>query len=340
MDGLWRVQAARRRSGAGDMERAERAALVQRLDRSVGIHRASWARQLTTTPYQSVRRVLLARRALSDLSRGRSRVVTRESFFGRPVELPVPACWDLQVYGTYIDEAELRLQKFMMRYLPEGGTYIDVGANIGFHCLLAVHVTGPTGRLHAFEPGREALGFLRRNLRGIDTVSIVEMAVTDGPGEVTFYEGLGAAMVSSSVVREHVATRSDTMREVTVPATSLDACTAEHGLAPDLVKIDVEGAELAVLEGASTLLAAGRAVVSLEMSHQEDEFAASHAPCIDLLAGHGYRSYRIDRDGHPHPVAGDLLASLHEECTVARGYVHALDNVLFLHPERTPSRPA
>lgn len=278
--------------------------------------------------------------ALSDLRRGQSRVAIRQSFFGHPVELPFPACWDLQVYGTYIDEAELRLQKFMMRYLPEGGTFVDVGANIGFYCLLAVQVTGPTGHLHAFEPGRAALGFLRRNLAGIDTVSIVEMAVTDGPGEVIFHEGVGAAMLSSSVVRDHLSTRTDTILEVVVPASSLDAYVDENGLVPDLVKIDVEGAELSVLKGASDLLARGHAVVSLEISNHGDEFAASHASCIDLLAAHGYRSHRIDRESHPHPVAGDLLVSLRSECTVERGYEHALANVLFLRPERTPARLA
>lgn len=314
------------------METTERIDLVQKLDERVGLHRATWGAQLTRTPYSTFRRVVLSRRAAADREHSRSQVLVRDSFFDEQVELPFPACWDLRVYGTYIDEAELRLQKYMLRHLPSGGTFVDVGANIGFFCLLAARIVGPRGQLHAFEPGTEALRFLKRNLAHVRNITINDMAVMEAPREITFFEGTGAAMVSSSAVQSHLADRNADVTEVTVPATSLDAYVAEHGLAPDMVKVDVEGAELSVLQGASALLAQGRATFVLEISLKEDEFLENYAPCVQLLAQHGYLPHRIDPQGDPTPIDGDLLEIRGPRCSKPRGYLHGLDNITFLPP--------
>jgi FkbM family methyltransferase len=315
------------------MHLAERLDLIARLDALVQPHRRPLAEQLRRTPLAAVRRILLARAALAALWLGWNVTLSRRLFTSDETEFPFPACWDLLVYRTYVDEAELRLLKFLIRSLPGSAVVLDVGANIGVVCQLTSRLVGDQGRVYGFEPGQQALRYLHRNLAGRANCQIVEQAAMDREGDITFHEGTGAAMVSSSAVGSHAQDRNTgSVRSVTVSATTLDAFCAGTGAVPTLIKIDVEGAELMVLRGAAGLLATVYPAIILEVSFRPDEHTAQYAPCIDLLVAAGYVPHVFAADGTARPIARDAIPSHGAACTKGWGYLHMLDNLLFLHP--------
>jgi FkbM family methyltransferase len=158
---------------------------------------------------------------------------------------------------------------------PFGGTVLDLGANVGFYTLLAAELVGPSGRVHAFEPVPRNLQYLRQHiaLNGLTNVSVVEAAVSDAGGRRRFRLHVSAAM-------GHLG--DDGQMEVSTVA--LDQFVFETAVAaPHSIKIDVEGAEFSVLQGARETLSQHRPSLLLA-THSH----ALRSHCLDLLAAHGY----------------------------------------------------
>lgn len=141
-----------------------------------------------------------------------------------------------------------------------GSIVLDVGANIGAYTLLFAQWAGESGRVIAFEPAAASSAGLERQLRLNDLerrVEIVRAAASDTVGVARFVSD-GVSGANALTTTDHGASI------VSVPTTTLDAFCRERRLSPDVVKIDVEGAELAVLRGARETLAAGRAQAFVE----------------------------------------------------------------------------
>jgi FkbM family methyltransferase len=148
-----------------------------------------------------------------------------------------------------------------VKVLGEGDVVVDVGANIGFFTVLASILVGPTGRVVAFEPSAENVERLRANLAYNDckNVTVIEKAVANQVGEVELFINSGNSGGNAlwDIGEWPGYTEENGIPvSVAVPATTLDAEWEQLRLpAPKLIKIDVEGADQRVLEGASDLLA-------------------------------------------------------------------------------------
>jgi FkbM family methyltransferase len=215
--------------------------------------------------------------------------------------------------GVYIAAGgnyEIAETRFCEEHLCPGATVLDVGANIGLYALLCGRLAGPTGLVHAFEPEALNASRLRENiaLNGLGNVQVFEVAAYSHPGTVELNVFAPSFNSWHSIGRPKLPDPRDATKVVdpvstrTVTATTLDDHCAKHGLQTiDLLKIDVEGAELDVLAGAQALLAE-RVVRSLlfEVSLPQIE-ALGHEPgaVFELLAGAGYRCRRLLPDGSP-----------------------------------------
>lgn len=154
-------------------------------------------------------------------------------------------------------------------HVSPGAVCIDAGANIGLYTL-AMSSLASDGRVHAFEPSPTAFGHLQENLQvnRVTNVDASPCALGDRTGTVQFHDfsffsaGSFAADDTSLLTSESYGSSvSET------PVTTIDSVVAEHGLPRvDFLKIDVEGAELSVLDGAADMLAAHHPTVILEFN--------------------------------------------------------------------------
>ena len=178
------------------------------------------------------------------------------------------------------------------RLVPRGGVVIDGGANVGGFALTAASVVGPEGAVHAVEAAPGTAELLRRNVVANPgyTIHVYELALADVEGELeftAFEAGSGSASLASS----------ERGAVVRVRARTLDAVTASLPRV-DLVKLDLEGAELRALQGARRLLAEQRPalIIELEPDHLQRQGGSIEA-LESLLGGAGYEAFEI-------PLAG------------------------------------
>lgn len=179
-------------------------------------------------------------------------------------------------HGGYEDREIAELCK----YIPDGGTVLDVGANIGLSAIEFARTAGAGGKVIAFEPHPDTAARLRANLErnGIGNVEIVQSAVGASAGTVTFNESADATLSSASLVPRNL------LRSFEVPLTTVDIAWAAAGKPKvSALKIDVEGGELAVLQGAAELLARDHPAILLEAWG-----AAQLDPIQALLIAAGY----------------------------------------------------
>jgi FkbM family methyltransferase len=140
---------------------------------------------------------------------------------------------------------EPEVTAFFKSLITPGMTVVDIGANVGYYTLLAAHLSGPAGRVYAFEPDPLSYQYLSANiaLNNCPSVTAVQSAVSNRAGG-------GRFVVDPDGVEGYLT--EDDSRDVAIEVTntSLDSFLEKEGW-PDvgLIKLDVEGGEKRVLEG-------------------------------------------------------------------------------------------
>jgi FkbM family methyltransferase len=182
------------------------------------------------------------------------------------------------VHGYWIGHYEREHQQLLARLIGRGDVFFDVGAHVGFYSLMASRRVGSAGRVVAFEPNPRNLGYLRRHveLNKATNIEIVAAAVSSRDGWVGF-EAPGDS--SMGQVRDGAGT--------SVRSVSLDTWAADHDVLPTVLKIDVEGHEPPVLQGAANIMARMRPAIVLSVGPQ------SLNACRAVLDSHGYRMAAI-----------------------------------------------
>jgi len=161
---------------------------------------------------------------------------------------------------------EPEARRLLERLAAPGMVALDVGAHIGYHTRLLAGLAGAEGRVIAFEPHPRTFEALRHNTRGQANVTALQLAASAGEGEAKLHDYL---MMSASGSLHYDAGLADQQRarmgagdvaprggsdfepqRYSVRTVAIDDCLAELGIAQvDLVKMDIEGAELAALRG-------------------------------------------------------------------------------------------
>ena len=188
-------------------------------------------------------------------------------------------------FGQY-ERAEFDMWK---RLVPVGATIADVGANIGWY---SAHMaaTDPTSKIVAFEPVPDSFDALSKTLLHNQLCNVVaeRLAVSNRPGSLTIYVDPTIAGAASA----HPSVYQDTSDPILAPMVTLDDYSAPHGLRFDAIKLDVEGGELAVLQGAQRTLAEARPVVFVEMLRRHTrEFGYHPNDIIALMTDNDYRCF-------------------------------------------------
>jgi|GEM_PF-527812 len=147
---------------------------------------------------------------------------------------------------------------------------IDVGAHIGMYALPASKVLHPDGVLYAFEPAQIIRDMLTSHIEYNDITNMCVEGVLIGEGEkrqVPFFEDSVGVSGVSSISGNAVSHKKErfSLRETKKEQTSLDDFCLEHDIRPEVIKMDVEGAEYGVLKGAREVLRTAKPTVFLSV---------------------------------------------------------------------------
>jgi FkbM family methyltransferase len=194
-------------------------------------------------------------------------------------------------YGDY----EPEITEVFRRLVTAGSTVYDVGANAGYFALLS----GELGAsVHAFEPNPAVRALLSRSVElGHRDITVVPCAVSGHEGKLPLYvSGPGNTGRSGLMVERGTSVEVDVI--------TLDDYARRTNTIPQLVKIDVEGAEVGVLEGMSQLLADVKPtlIVELHVTRGEVEHA-THDEVAELLRQAGYEYEPIGAAETPQEIA-------------------------------------
>ena len=187
------------------------------------------------------------------------------------------------------DEYEPEVWRSLMREVRTGDTFVDIGAFHGLYTIAVGNRVGKDGRVFAFEPDPNNLSFLKEHiiLNHLENITTIEdKAVSSKSGLTFFNSGCGSESQINAT-----ATSGFTVPVVTIQDSFL-------GQTIDLLKIDVEGFEQAVLEGAMDLLKDGRRrprAIYIEMHpYAWEASGASSQRILSLLRDAGYGLFTLD----------------------------------------------
>jgi len=228
---------------------------------------------------------------------------------------------------------EPELLAFLAGAVRPGSVCVDAGANLGAVSLMLARCAGPTGRVHAFEPVPAVRARLAEHVGAngfADVVRIHDEALADETGTATFHvaaeaetnQGLGSLLHES---------RPGAMTALEVRTIRLDEFVEREGIERlDWIKMDVQGAEPLLLEGARRSLERFRPSLVLEVAPRDlSAIGWTSRALLAELERAGYRLYELDRSRHGRPIAADRVAA-----------DYRADAVLAVRPESTPDRVA
>ena len=236
------------------------------------------------------------------------------------LQMHLPAKW--QGIGRYVfafrENYEPELA-YLQNLLSPGGSFVDVGANLGIYTLVASRLVGNSGRVIAFEPSMQSFPLLQKNaaLNELTNICAVPAALSEKAGKVRLYQAPCcpsgnslAPLPSFPESFEYVVTETldDMLRRI----------PARH---VDVIKMDVQGAEELVLRGARKVVASMNPVIIFEFwPAGASLLGLSPYGAWNLLAGLGYRFFT---------VCSASAASRIESPPTESAYA----NILAIHPD-------
>jgi FkbM family methyltransferase len=174
-----------------------------------------------------------------------------------------------QVFWQGFQEADEGVILLLKRLLPPDGSFIDVGANIGTFTLVAARCA-VRGQVHAFEPSAHHFARLAHNvaLNDFKNVTLNRKGLYDQPGEAVLFLPSQTGEMNNSGAASLYTSGLEETRQVSeaVSLIRLDDYVREKSIGRvDIIKIDIEGAELKALEGARETIARFRPLVFMEL---------------------------------------------------------------------------
>lgn len=179
-------------------------------------------------------------------------------------------------HGCWLGSYERNQQVLFEKWIKEGDIVFDVGAHVGFYTLLGSILVGDRGKVVAFEPIPRNLSYLKKHLQinSVRNVEIVEVAVSDRHGSIRLSSGPSSSMW-------HL----DSQGALEVPSVSLDEIVLNAKVPPpNVIKMDIEGAEFLALKGAARVVREFHPVLILS-THG----IVIHQKCCKFLELAGYR---------------------------------------------------
>jgi FkbM family methyltransferase len=229
----------------------------------------------------------------------------------------VPTEWDRQTIASH----ERPVLKTLQRLVRPGHVVYDVGANVGLFSVLLARGIGGEGWLYAFEPNPVCVSYLRANLERARAArfTILPVAISDRRGSCAFTVNYATTLVGSSADSRPGVQKPGHLIEV--EADSLDSIVTTWQLRPpDIIKVDIEGAERVAMSGMLQVITAHRPALLVEL-HGREAATAALAPLRALPY-----EYSVATSAERFRTVDELLGWMADACiqVIARPVERAL----------------
>lgn len=205
---------------------------------------------------------------------------------------------------------ERGVTEFLLARFPKGGNYnfIDVGANIGYFSLLMSRLAGSKGRVLAFEPEPQNQRLLQENIQLNQLTNVANQSCAIGAQAGTATLGL----YKNSNRGRHSILNTNADSTIDVSVRTLDEVSRTDGANVgrwSLIKIDVEGYEGFVIEGAQAMLPQVDAIIMEFSPHASRETGKSPESTLDILASNFSTMHRLENSGLRKVTARECCAT-------------------------------
>lgn len=262
--------------------------------------------------------------------------------------MPDDPLWFRLELLTRRHEVETRQQ--IERLVKPGMVVLDVGAHVGYYARICARLVGPGGRVAAFEPHPRTYATLRRNVRGWPNVTAIQVAVAEENGTAELFDYLmmsasGSLHYDEDMLKLQKAQLSERdiaprissdfpIEQYTVRTRPVDDVLAEAGIgAVDVIKMDIEGAEMGALRGMKqTIAASPRLALIMEYNPQAlKAFGNEPVAALQEVLAMGFsRVQAIEVNGTLTDLTGDRAAI--EARTAELMATLGVVNLLFTRP--------
>ncbi len=218
-------------------------------------------------------------------------------FSNKQIKLPSRdyAIYPLYFFGS-LGDREFNLTKFLIKNLQPNDIFYDIGANYGFYSILAEEII-TTGQIHTFEPNPDVFKYLQKNC-DTNITSLNNVALNQTNTRSKFYIPFKKDLSQSgyaSITKPNLKAPSSHYKKVTVSSITLDYY-CKNNKPPTIIKLDVEGSELLVLNGGEKTIKNNNPLIIMEVwGNKEGKNISKQA--IEKLKNLDYKIYKIDKNG-------------------------------------------
>jgi FkbM family methyltransferase len=236
----------------------------------------------------------------------KERLANVKLFYGKTMRIALPASTDIYLTGGKSHSSEIRLARFLIGNLNDAGQFLDIGAHFGYFTLIASEIVGVNGKVKSFEPTTKSYDLLRINTSDLRNTQIFQKAISNSLESITFYEfpNLHSEYNSSDISQfeNEEWFNNSKPTKVEVETTTIDVLTEDGKFNPQIIKIDVEGAEYSVISGGLNFFKTNSPQIVMEYLEPKRK-NETHKKALELLLSLGYHSFIIKNDGSIEPIS-------------------------------------
>lgn len=226
----------------------------------------------------------------------KGKMTTVNTFFDSPMKLQLPSAMDIHLWGAKTHHSEIRLAKFLIKHLKTGGEFMDIGVHFGFFSLLAAKLIGKNGVVTSIEASPEMFAIFQSNCKNESNITPLNIAAAAEKKMIDFFEFPILYSEYNTLFPDQYKGeqwyQKMNARKVSIQAFPIDEVIKAQQLNPQIIKIDVEGAELEVLQGLKYFLQNNSPTIVMEYLNQP-----SHQKAVQLAQSFGYKTHLINSQG-------------------------------------------
>lgn len=247
------------------------------------------------------------------------------TFWGDEIRIQLPSSLDIYLTGAKTHPSELRLTAFLMKQANECKGFLDIGAHVGYFSLLMNKYARPELPILAIEAAPRTFALLQDNVAKYKSITALQYAASNQQGTLQFLE-LPAKYAEYNSLQIDQYKNEAWFRKINpsicnVAATRIDDLLLEYPMfIPSIIKIDVEGAELSVIQGMTNFISTHKPMLIVEFVCKEEN-KTNFGEIENLLQAKGLKPYCINGTGQLELLKKDIYSWMCEHKIDSENFV-------------------